>query len=173
MTEELPFDVVRQYGDFELRRYPSYRIAQVAAVGEFTEVTNQAFYPLFNYISGGNQAAQKIAMTTPVLQAEVSPKTHLVSFVMPKHFELKDLPNPTNSPVKITEVPEHLAAVMKFSGSWNKNLLDKKSQQLTQAIAREGLTLLGEPYFARFDPPWKPGFLRRNEVLIAVETDLA
>lgn len=172
MAEELPFDVVRQFGDFELRQYPDYLLAQVAAEGNFTSVTNAGFYPLFNYISGGNSQSKQIAMTAPVLQESVSNNRHLVSFVMPKNFRIEDLPNPTNSPVTIKPVPAHQAAVIKFSGSWNQQLLNKKTEQIFAAVRREGLQPIGEPYFARFDPPWKPGFLRRNEVLLMVESGL-
>lgn len=172
MAEELPFEVVRQFGDFELRQYPDHVLAQVATVGDFTSVTNSGFYPLFNYISGGNSQSKQIAMTAPVLQESVSTNRHLVSFVMPQNFRLEDLPNPTNSPVTIKAVPDHLAAVIKFSGSWSQQLLNKKAELLLAAVKREGLQPIGEPYFARFDPPWKPGFLRRNEVLLMVESGL-
>jgi hypothetical protein len=32
-----------------------------------------------------------------------------------------------------------------------------------------GLTTNGEPIWARYDPSWSPWFLRRNEVLVAVD----
>jgi hypothetical protein len=28
---------------------------------------------------------------------------------------------------------------------------------------------VGEPIWARYDPPWKPWFMRRNEILIPIE----
>ncbi|MGD2185616.1 MAG: heme-binding protein [Desulfobacterales bacterium] len=37
------------------------------------------------------------------------------------------------------------------------------------AIEKRGLKSIGEPVWARYDPPFMPWFLRRNEVLIPVE----
>lgn len=39
---------------------------------------------------------------------------------------------------------------------------------LLAAVRRAGLEPVGGVYFARFDPPWKPGFLKHNEALVAV-----
>lgn len=36
-------------------------------------------------------------------------------------------------------------------------------------VGRSGLTTVGEPVWARYDPPWKPWFLRRNEVLLEID----
>jgi hypothetical protein len=32
-----------------------------------------------------------------------------------------------------------------------------------------GYRVSGEPRWARYDPPWKPWFLRRNEVIVPIE----
>jgi hypothetical protein len=40
---------------------------------------------------------------------------------------------------------------------------------LQAALLLAGLTPVGPPRFARFDPPFKPWFLRRNEVVQDVE----
>jgi hypothetical protein len=40
--------------------------------------------------------------------------------------------------------------------------------QLT-AVKSVGLEPIGSVYWARFDPPYKPAFLRRNEALIRVK----
>jgi hypothetical protein len=35
-------------------------------------------------------------------------------------------------------------------------------------VARAGLEVVGEPVFARYNAPFVPGFMRRNEVLLGV-----
>ena len=41
-------------------------------------------------------------------------------------------------------------------------------QALRAAVAREHLIVTGDPLWARYDPPFKPWFLRTNEILLAV-----
>jgi hypothetical protein len=43
------------------------------------------------------------------------------------------------------------------------------STLLRQRIGERWLTAAGEPVFARYDPPFKPWFLRRNEIHISVQ----
>jgi len=41
-------------------------------------------------------------------------------------------------------------------------------QRLQDALKNEGIDTAGQPFLMRYDSPWKPGFLRRNEVGIEV-----
>ena len=173
MTEQLPYEVLRDFGDFEIRRYPDHTLVQVQGRGEFASVGYQAFGPLFQFISGSNAASQKIAMTAPVLQEEVAPDSHVVSFVMPKGLSFDKVPAPRDTNVMMTEVAGFDAAVLRFSGSWNAARLHKRASELAEAIQRKGLVSRGNPLFARFNPPWTPGFLKRNEVLIQLDHEYA
>ena len=40
--------------------------------------------------------------------------------------------------------------------------------KLREFIEREGLQAVGTFQIARFDPPWKPGFMRYNEIVQVV-----
>jgi hypothetical protein len=44
---------------------------------------------------------------------------------------------------------------------------------LRHGLEAHGVVAHGEPIWARYDPPWKPWFLRHNEVLIPVEAGAA
>ena len=169
MTEQLPYEVIRTFRDFEIRKYSDYDLVQYVGEGEFSSISSKAFRPLFQFISGSNDSEQSISMTAPVFQDSPKGKLHAVSFVMPKDMQTKDVPNPNDPNLIKTNVAGHLAAVMRFSGTWNESRVNDKSEQLKNALAREGIQTVGNFYFARFDPPWKPGFLRHNEVLIKVE----
>ncbi|MFP3868844.1 MAG: heme-binding protein [Desulfobacteraceae bacterium] len=59
-------------------------------------------------------------------------------------------------------------AVLKYSGIWSKELYEYKEKRLREFISSRGLKIVGEPIFARYNPPFMPWFLRRNEVLIPV-----
>lgn len=173
MTEELPYTVLRDFGDFEVRRYPEHVLVQVTGHGDITSVGYRAFQPLFQFISGNNSSSQSIAMTAPVLQEEVAANTHVVSFVMPADMAAESTPAPMDARVATKPVAGFDAAVLSFSGSWNENRLREKGRELQRAVANVGLETTGNVLFARFNPPWMPWFLKRNEALIALAKPFA
>lgn len=170
MTEQLPYTVLRDYGDFEVRRYPDHTLVQVADQGDFTSVGYRAFGPLFQFISGNNSASQSISMTAPVLQEEVAQNKHVVSFVMPSALNAQPVPTPKDARLVTKHIAGFDAAVLTFGGSWRVERLHTKGAQLQRSVAREGLATVGNVVYARYNPPWMPPFLKRNEVLIALAT---
>jgi hypothetical protein len=169
MTEKLPYALISSGPGFEIRHYPAYVLVTVNERGDFESAGSRGFRPLFNYIAGVNANQQKIAMTAPVLQEPLSPAEHAVSFVMPKDFSLESLPAPSAAGVTIVPVEEHYAAAIKFSGSWNSQRFASKGEELLTAVKQAGLATIGSLYWARFDPPFKPGFMKHNEVLIKIK----
>lgn len=169
MTEQQPFEVLEKYPDFELRRYPDHLVAEIEVGGTFELAGNTAFPRLARYIGGHNRSSRKMAMTAPVVQ-EQDPHSHryVVGFVMPADVSAEDLPDPVDAKVHTRRVPSETAAVLRFSGSWSRSSCDKRTRQLIAALDSAGLEMVGDPRYARFDPPWTPWFLRRNEVVIPV-----
>jgi hypothetical protein len=108
-------------------------------------------------------------MTAPVLQESTDSRSWIVSFVMPANMTLKDLPHPKNSKVTLRTLPEQLSAALPFSGMTSESKIQEKESELRAALAKENLTPVGALRIARFDPPWKPGFLRYNEVILDVK----
>jgi hypothetical protein len=90
MTEQQPYNVLKNYDGFELRSYPRHVLVQVTVRGSFISAGSIGFGPLIRYISGGNQTGQKIAMTAPVVQSSHDPETHVVSFVLPAGMQLSE-----------------------------------------------------------------------------------
>ncbi|MFF4891997.1 SOUL family heme-binding protein [Micromonospora chersina] len=185
MTERQPYRVVARHPGFELRRYPAHLVAEVRVEGSFESAGNAAFRPLARYLSGANRSrravpvvtavapgtagAERIAMTAPVLQEEGDrPGSWLVRFVMPAGFTPATLPEPTDPLVHTREVPAQLAAAMRFSGRWTARAFERRATALGRAVTATGLRPTGAVRYARFDPPWKPWFLRRNEVVLPV-----
>jgi hypothetical protein len=185
VTEQQPFDVVRRYDGFELRRYPSHVVAEVNVQLPFEQAGNTAFGSLFGYISGQNRSrtsvpmtapvvqsvgpSQKVAMTAPVIQHKTDQGGYAVAFVLPAAMTEESAPEPTDPKVTIRTVPSSLAAVTRYSGRWSQDSYERHCADLLKAIEGEGLTVVGTPRFARFDPPFKPWFLRRNEVIVDVD----
>jgi len=186
MTEQQPYELVRRYSHFELRGYPAYVVAEIKVNATFDRAGNAAFRHLFNYISGSNAARQKLAMTAPVIQelgtsqklamtAPVlqsgplpggdEPAEFVVAFVLPAGITEGTAPVPANSDVKVRAIPGKLAASLRFSGSGSESAFERRNNDLQAALVVAGLTAEGLPRFARFDPPFKPWFMRRNEVV--------
>ncbi len=186
MAVETPdYEVLRHDGPFELRRYPGYLTANVrVAASDYGRAMNVGFDPLADFIFGNNHAADRISMTAPVtagraccqkvamtapVTARQSEDEYVVSFTMPSGYSLDTLPRPNNAAVSIDPVDAHLAAVVRFGGSFSGTKAVQAQAQLESWIEEQGLIAVGEPVVAQYDPPWKPGFARRNEIMIVVD----
>jgi len=181
-TEELTYKVLEHAGDFELRQYQPHIVAETLVAGDFQEVGNEGFRRLFDYIQGKNRKKQSIPMTAPVTQEAVSEKIAMtapvgqekaadkwrITFVMPAAYTMETLPEPLDPRVRLVEVPGKLMAAHRYSGTWSQERYAARERQLREFIQQKGLKIVGEPIFSRYNPPFMPWFLRRNEVLIPV-----
>jgi hypothetical protein len=180
--EEPQYKVLKDFGDgIELRQYSGILIAETeVAAANADEAGNLAFKRLGGYIFGGNQKKQSIAMTAPVSQAKsekiamtapVSQRQSedgkwLVSFVMPKKYTLETLPIPDDKSVYFKEVPARKVLAIRFSGRWTDENFADHEELLMASLKANQLKAIGEPWTARYNPPFMPGFMRRNEVMI-------
>jgi hypothetical protein len=181
--EEAKYEVLEREGDFELRQYQPHVVAETLVEGEFQEVGNEGFRRLFDYISGKNRKQQNIPMTAPVSQEATSEKIPMtapvnqekvgekwrITFMMPYQYTVETLPEPLDQRVKLIKVPGILMAALSYSGTWSRRRYEDKEKRQKELIRQRGLKIVGEPIFARYNPPFMPWFLRRNEVLIPVE----
>jgi hypothetical protein len=180
--EEAKYKVLEREGDFELRQYQPHIVAETLVEGDFQEVGNEGFRRLYDYISGKNRKQQTIPMTAPVSQEASSEKIPMtapvnqeqvggkwrITFLMPSKYTLETLPEPADPRVQLTKVPGLLMAALSYSGTWSRGRYEEKEKRLKELIRQKGLKIEGEPIFARYNPPFMPWFLRRNEVLIPV-----
>lgn len=79
MTETLAYDVERNEGAFEIRRYSDYILAQVDIDASFDEAVRKGFMILAHYIFGGNRKRSKIAMTAPVVEEKMSEEIEMTA----------------------------------------------------------------------------------------------
>ncbi len=169
MTEKQPYSVLKRYPELELRQYPTGMQIETLVSGDFNNAGSLGFRPLVRFISGNNRSGQAIAMTAPVIQESIATGKHKIRFVMPEEMDESTTPAPADSDVSVVAVPAHLAAARKFGGSWNNEKFQKEGDRLLEEVGKAGLVPEGNLYWSRFDPPWKPGFLKHNEVLIRVK----
>jgi len=181
--EKPKYTLLEKEGEFEIRQYQSYLIAETMVQANFNDAGNVAFRRLFNYISGKNKTKKSISMTAPVNQStspekismtapvnqQQSGENYSVSFVMPSKYSLETLPEPLDPEVTIKEIPAHKVAAIRYSGTWNQKRYEAKKASLEEFIRRKELVATSEPIFARYNPPFELWFLRRNEVIIPVK----
>ena len=165
MTERQKYEVIRHVGEVEIRRYLPYVSADIVVNEEYEKAANQGFRPLANYIFGNN-----IAMTAPVIVQKESDDQEKwqVSFVMPDGSNIAEMPAP-NGEVKLRESNEEICAAIKFSGYTSRVRIKKFEDKLLSALKSQNIEITGKIRIARFDPPWKPGFIRHNELIVPIK----
>jgi SOUL heme-binding protein len=185
VTETQKYTVAAQFPGFEARRYEAHVLAEVVVPGPAEKAGNRAFRSLAGYIGGSNDSSRSVSMTAPVLQQSAAGRSlamtapvlqqpadgsdgSLVSFVMPAQESLQTLPRPKDPNVTLRAVPERFMAAVHYSGRWTHDSYDEHAGRLRQAVQAAGLEAVGPAQWARYDPPWKPWFLRRNEVLLPI-----
>ena len=181
-VEEAEYRVVLNDGSFELRDYAPSIVAETVVEADFEDAGNRAFRLLFRYIDGNNVAQKEIAMTAPVSQGQASEKIAMtspvgqqaadggwvVSFMMPTSYTMETIPQPSDPAVRLRAVPAYRAASIRYSGFWSEARYREHLQELMAWIEQQGLQPAGAPVWARYDPPFKPWFMRRNEILVPV-----
>ncbi len=194
-VEEPAYRVVQSGDEYEIRVYEPMILAEVHMTGDHQGSLNSGFGILADYIFGNNtdrasiemtspvmrqeaSSSRKIAMTAPVMSREsedagMSENTegHVITFVMPAEFTMETLPKPNNDRVVIREAPAKRYAVVRFSGHAREGLVEEKQGALIAALQQDGLVWTGMPILAQYNPPWTPGPMRRNEIMLELESD--
>jgi hypothetical protein len=171
MVETPSYEVIEQMDGIEIRLYPRLILATVMGDGGGTP-----FRRLFQYISGNNSGSSKISMTAPVLTPEriemtapVISEGYSMSFVVPSKYTMETVPTPNDESIRIQEVPERKLAVIRFRGWAREKSVEKEKARLISVLQRNGIETLGEPFLMRYNSPWTPGFMRRNEIGIEIK----
>jgi hypothetical protein len=173
------FDVIAECNTtapFEVRRYPAQQWVSWSTQGpSYDGIGNQAFYHLFNYISGANALELKINMTAPVLtriDSGAGPNcnsTFTVSFFIP--YALQGLaPEPSAPDVFLQTLPETFVAVRAFGGyadSWELEVLPQLIA-LAEAVGNGSLPIVNSTEsVAGYNAPYDI-FNRHNEVALVI-----
>ena len=168
--ESPTYAVLYEDGPFELRQYDAFLVAQVNVSGDPESAGNAAFPALAGYISGDNNTNTKISMTTPVQQL-VAHDNQVVAFMMPAKWQIDTLPAPDDESVRITTVPPRIIASYRYRGNWTEKRFRQFEKRLLDAVSASDYRICGGPMWARYNPPFWPSMLRRNEVQYVVSKE--
>jgi len=163
--ESAAYNVEKKDGKFEIRKYKT-----ITAASTKTTNQNSGFGKLFQFISGENESSQKIAMTTPVfMPATEDGKTTEMMFVVPGDVVKSGVPKPGASDVSIKTISAGRFAAVRASGRLDEAGRKAMLKTLREEIKLRNLQTIGNPIYAGYDPPWTPGPMRRNEVILRLK----
>lgn len=183
-TEEPDYKVVQKLDAIEVREYGTYAVAEVVVPGPAKDAGNAAFPILAGYIFGKNKGERKLAMTAPVTQAAEPVKLEMtapvtqasapggfrVQFVLPKGITAANAPEPLDARVNLRDVAPKMVAVIRYSGFWSDDNYNEHLAKLRSALGAANLVADGEPVYSRYDAPFTPWFLRRNEIWLPLRS---
>jgi hypothetical protein len=163
--ESAKFTLIKKERDFEVRVYDEIALA-MSKENDFRGYSG--FNEAFDYISGSNDQNRKISMTTPVIN-DLNQDSMTMAFVMPSDIPFESLPKPRSNRLSMIKKENMAFASIRFSGTVCPTLLEKKKKELTEWMSANDLIPGSVIWLARYNPPFIPGFLKHNEVLISVE----
>ena len=184
---EMPdYEVVYTDGSVEYRQYEPYIVAEtvVKNSSSYRGSSNEGFMRLLRYITGANESQSDIAMTAPVQQKPPSEKIDMtapvqrneteegwrVAFMLPSSFTMDTAPTPTNNEISLRLIPKQLMAVIRYSGRWTERNFNRHKEELLESLEESNIKTIGVAESAAYDAPYVLPFLRRNEVMIEVNS---
>jgi len=160
------YKVVKTIDEMEIRLYPKMLVAKTNLSDKsFDNEGSNGFRTIANYIFGGNEKNEKIAMTAPVVMNMGDSAS--MYFVMPKSYKKEELPNPNSKNVQIVEEASKTLAVITYGGYSSDEKIAKHCKQLQKILAKNDIQTKGSFLYMGYNAPWD--FVnRKNEVAIEV-----
>lgn len=167
--EEYPYEVINAYQSFEIRRYEEALFSSIRLNStSYKQGSSKGFSILANYIFGGNDRKQRIAMTSPVTMTLED--NMRVMFMIPNSLERDDMPLPNDRLIDFILEPKKTLAVVTFGGWASDKKIAKYKSRLTEALSNEGIQHENKFFVFGYNPPYEI-FNRRNEVAVEIPYD--
>ena len=158
-TARPSYEIVQRFAvDVEIRQYQEQTWISTAH-----DTDDGSFPVLASYIFGRNKERRQVAMTAPVITAE------RMSFILPDDLSLANAPAPDGQAIDFDTVPARKLATLEFSWWSSPGRVESKTAELIAVLQAHGVETRGSPFLMRYNDPWTPPFLRRNEVAIEIE----
>jgi hypothetical protein len=110
-----------------------------------------------------------MSTTSPVASTALASDEHTDAFVMERRYTSDTLPEPRNLRIRVREQVARVMAVGRYSGRWSAGNYRKNEAELMGALSVEDSRPAGAPVLVRYNSPFTPWFMRRNEVMIEIE----
>jgi len=163
-TEQHSYKVIKKFDKFEIRKYNAALFSSVKLNQKgYKESSSEGFRILAGYIFGDNETKEKIAMTSPVVM-ELG-DTSKMMFMVPKNYNLKNLPNPKNSKIVFEKEEEKIIAAIRFDGWADDEKIEKYKTILMNELVKEKLSYINKFSFLGYNPPYEV-MNRRNEIVV-------
>lgn len=163
--ESPEYRVKEKEGAFELREYQEFHVVKYKENKD--PMNSGGFQTLFRYISKNNEKEAKISMTVPVIEKKEE-EVYTMAFVVPKEH-LHDIPLPKDKRLTIEKTEERYYATITYSGVSNSRIEKEQEDRLKNWIEEKGWEITGDARMAYYNPPFTPGFFRKNEIWIPVK----
>jgi hypothetical protein len=110
-----------------------------------------------------------MSMTTPVTSTASATDQYTYAFVMERKYTLDTLPQPRDPRIRLEEQAGRVMAVRRYSGRWTEGNYRENEVKLVEALSADDRRPIGQPILARYNSPFTPWFMRRNEVMVQIE----
>ncbi len=165
--EQYPYEVIKKYQGFEIRKYESSLFTSVKMnTDDYRKASGSGFSILAGYIFGGNKSKEKIAMTSPVAMTLEDSMTMM--FMVPKAYGLDNLPEPDNKNIEFKTEPEKTVAAITFGGWASTERIETYKEKLISLLKSENIKYTNQFYFLGYNPPYEM-LNRKNEIIVELE----
>ena len=157
------YETVQFIENVEIRKYDEQIIASHVSKNN----SNNNFSILANYIFGSNSKSETIGMTSPVI---LDKKNNKMSFIMPKRYNISNLPAPKNKEILIDIYKESYKAVIKYGGYTNSTKEDKMIKILKSKLEENNIIFSDDFEVLVYQSPYKI-LNRKNEIIVSINYD--
>jgi hypothetical protein len=163
-TEQHKYQVLKSYGNVEIRKYePAIFSSVMLGKNSYREISGKGFGILAGYIFGGNEKKENISMTSPVTM-ELGDSTKM-KFMVPKGYSINSLPEPNDKRIIFEQQNEKIIAAIQFDGWADNDKIEYYTEQLKSSLAIEHISHTNKFSYLGYNPPYEV-INRRNEIIV-------
>jgi len=155
--------ILKKIDNIEIREYSES--VNASYYSELKVERNSYFKNLAAYIFGDNTENASIEMTSPVTMKLYGNKEMI--FRMPSNYTLDNLPKANNPKINFMTIASCTKAAIQYSGYSNKNIEEKKIQELKNILERENIKHDNKFELLVYNSPFEI-LNRRNEITINI-----
>ena len=161
--EQEQYIILKKIDNIEIRKYRES--VNASYYSKEKEERNNYFKNLAAYIFGDNTENESIDMTSPVTMKLYGNREMI--FRMPSNYTLNNLPKANNPKINFMTIASCTKAAIQYSGYSNKNIEEKKIQELKNILEIENIKHDNKFELLVYNPPFKI-LNRRNEITINI-----